>query len=86
MQQPAPSVGDVPDDVSTVAYDSGDETIAYPGDGDAADALTTTSSRFSKGDARRMRSTRRARWCRASARIGAAVTAPPSSLRIRHET
>ena len=29
---PAPSVGDVPDDVSTVAYDSGDETVDYKGD------------------------------------------------------
>ena len=28
---------------STIVYDSGDETIAYEGDGDA---LTTTSSRF----------------------------------------
>ena len=40
---PAPSVGDVPDDVSTVAYDSGDETVDYKGDGCS---LTTTSSRF----------------------------------------
>jgi len=43
MLAPAPSVGDVPDDVSTVAYDSGDETVDYKGDGGA---LTTTSSRF----------------------------------------
>ena len=31
---------------STIAYDSGDETAAYDGDGEAADALTTASSRF----------------------------------------
>ena len=43
MLAPAPSVGDVPDDVSTVAYDSGDETVDYKGDGCS---LTTTSSRF----------------------------------------
>ena len=43
MLAPAPSVGDVPDDVSTIAYYSGDETVDYEGDGDAP---TTTSSRF----------------------------------------
>ena len=33
----------VEDDISTVGYDSGDDTAPYVGDGDA---LTTTSSRF----------------------------------------
>ena len=35
MLPPAPSVGDVPDDVSTIAYDSGDDTVDYEGDGGA---------------------------------------------------